>query len=570
MSAEHAITAAMLREAVLEAAEDPVFFCRFFLPHWFPTPMPAFHLGLAALVTRKVSFLSNYPDCHEFLFNHFKYLADPEDDGSELLPIFQRTEDGKIRMVAGPNSAFVIPRGFSKTTLLNALNLAEALTDPTAFCVYVSESSTHAETQLATIRSELEANNLLREAYGVQVPTRASSEKWASKELQLLNGAILIAKGRGSQVRGTLVRARRPNRILLDDVEDKESVSTADQREKTHDWFYSSVIPAGNEMSGAQAGQGQDSLQITVLGTLLGAETLITAVSRDPTFNTVRFGAKLVEDLENLDDSKMLWPYKLNAIDYLRKRRQYAAVGRLAGFSLEFDSTVRNDEDAAFRKSMFYHEPIQRSKLVSVSIAMDPAISDQPGRDHTAIVVAGRREDGVLWVLDVWGGLGIKPREKIDKFFEMYELWKCNIAGIEAQGYQRALIYLMKEEMAHRQKFFMIQAIVQGSAISKDQRILGILQARYHSGYVKHHRRFGQLETQLLDYPNGKKDYADAEAMAFALLGETQMLAAPPDSLITQDEFEPIDSVLPPLYENSNFVFDGGPDPRKGRYGGSF
>lgn len=565
------ISAELLKAATLEAAEDPIFFCRFFLPHWFPTPMPPLHLGLAALVTRKVSWLSKYPDAHPFLLEHFKYSSDPEDDQAPMLPIFQKMEDGRLRMVAGPNNAYIIPRGFSKTTLLNALTLEEAVTDDQTFCVYISESSTHAQTQLANIRAELEANALLRQAYGDQVPTRSDSEKWTSDQLQLLNGSVLVAKGRGSQVRGINVRARRPNKILLDDVEDKESVSTVEQRNKTLDWFYNSVVPAGNEMSGAgAAGVAQEPLQITLLGTLLGAETLLTEASRDPTFNTVRFGAVLKDDHKDLTDADMLWAYKMSAADYMKKRRQYIQVGQLSGFSLEFDSTIRNDEDAHFVRENFYYEPVQRRSLIQVAIAMDPAISDTPGRDHTAIVVAGRDARGVIYVLDVWGGLGIRPRDKINKFFDMFIEWNCTKAGIESQGYQKALIYMLQEEMARRQAFFTVTPIIQSNEISKDARILGILAPRYSNGYIKHHHRFGHLETQLLDYPNGKKDYPDATAMALSLLGETAMLAPPNDpeaKLVTQDQYEPLSAALPPLYPtDSNFYFDGA--VTDDRYGG--
>lgn len=551
----------MLRQAVFEAAEDPAFFCKFFLSEWFPEEMPPFHLGLLALITRKVSFLNKYPDCHEFLLEHFKYMSDPADPTSMELPVFQKTDDGRIRMVAGKNNNLIIPRGFSKTTLNNAVNLYEAVTDGKTFCVYISESSGHAETQLANIRHELESNNILRQAYGDVVPTRADSEKWTSGQLQLKNGAVLLARGRGSQVRGINYRSRRPNRILLDDVEDKESVSTADQRQKTLDWFYGAVTPAGNEMSGATSGKKQEPLQITILGTLLGPETLITSVARDPTFNTVKFGAIL-------PDGQPLWEYKLNRADYDKKRSQYSRVGQLSSFALEYDSVVRVEEDAIFAKQMVQvYIPTQRSDLIQVSQALDPAISDQPGRDHTALVVAGRRaSDGAIWILDEWGGLGKTPREKVDMFFEMSLRWQCDKNGIEAQQYQKALIFLMREEMARRQRFFEITPIVQGSHIRKDDRIVGILAPRYSNGYIRHRRPLPNLEQNLLDWPNGKKDFADAAAMALSLLGETAMTASPGDA-ITQDQYEPLAPPLPSLYGGGNVIFHETPDPYAGRYG---
>ena len=562
------ITDDIIRAAVKESAADPAYFCRFFLRSWFPTEMPPFHLGVLALITRKVSFLENYPDAIPWLLENFLYMADPSDPDSNGLPVFQLDPDGHIFMVAGANNCEIIPRGFSKTTIYNAANLYDCVTDGTTFSVYISESSTHAETQLGNIRHELETNALLRRGYGNLVPTRSNSEKWTNDQLQLLNGAILVARGRGAQVRGINYRARRPNKILLDDVEDKESVSTPEQRKKTVDWFYGAVMPAGNEMSGAaDSNERQENLQITVLGTMLGPETLLTVVSEDPTFNTVRFGATLCIPHDNLTDEEMLWPYKMNARDYMKKRRQYAMVGQLSNFALEFDSSVRADEDAKFaRENVKSYQIIQRSALVQVSMALDPAISDQPGRDHTALVVAGRREDGMLIFLDEWGGLGKKPREKVDAFFEYSGIWQVTKHGIEAQQYQRALIYLMQEEMARRQRFFVIEPIIQGAAVRKDDRIVGILAPRYSNGYIKHRRPLPGLEGNLLDWPNGKKDYADAAAMALTLLGESQMLAAPEGS-ITQDQYEPLAEALPDLYGGESFIFTGQPDPYGGRYG---
>jgi hypothetical protein len=562
------ITDGILREAVHVSAADPAYFCRFFLRAWFPKPMPPFHLGMLALITRKVSFLENYQDAIPWLLENFKYMADPSDPDSNELPVFQLDPDGHIFMVAGANNANIIPRGFSKTTIYNAANLYDCITDGSTFSVYISESSTHAQTQLGNIRHELETNSLLRRAYGDVVPTRSDSEKWTSDQLQLKNGAILVARGRGAQVRGINYRARRPNKILLDDVEDKESVSTPEQRQKTIDWFYGAVMPAGNEMSGAKdSDEGQEALQITVLGTMLGPETLLTTVAQDPTFNTVRFGATLCVPHDHLTDSDMLWPYKMNAADYMKKRRQYAMVGQLSNFALEFDSSVRADEDAKFaRENVKSYQIIQRSALVQVSMALDPAISDQPGRDHTALLVAGRREDGMLIFLDEWGGLGKKPREKIDAFFEYSAIWQVTKHGIEAQQYQRALIYLMQEEMARRQRFFTIEPIIQGAAQRKDDRIVGILAPRYANGYIKHRRPLPGLEGNLLDWPNGKKDYADAAAMALTLLGESQMLVAPEGS-ITQDQYEPLVPALPDLYGGNSFIFTEQPDPHSGRYG---
>ena len=554
----------LLYAAVEKSAHDPAFFCRFFLREWFPTPMPPFHLGMLALKTRKVAFLDDYPDAHEFLLSEFKYLADPSDPESAELNVFMLDSEGKMMMVSGPNTAQIIPRGFSKTTIENAGNLYELLTDGTIFCVYISESQDHAERQLGNVKRQLETNELLRAAYGNVVPTRSDSEKWGASEIQLKNGGILLARGRGSQIRGLNYNARRPNRITLDDVEDKESVATAQQRTKVSDWFYGDVVPAGNEMEEDvifDGGTPQQELQITVLGTLLHAESLLITLQRDITFNHIRFGAKL-------DESRMLWPQKMALKAYTFKKERFRRNGKLAEFAREYDSTIRVEEDALFQfKDITLYQPTKFEDLLIRAMACDPAISDQPGRDHTAISVGGRKENGMLWVLDVWGGLGVTPSQLIEQYFKFQFDYQVHLCGIETQQYQKALVFLMREEMARRQRFFNIIPIFQGSDKNKDDRISGILQPRYSNGYIRHQKPLPLLENQLQDFPNGKKDYADATAMMFALLGETQTLAAPIGS-IGQDEFDPLPPMLPSPYSPGNLqIFTPSRGISRDRYG---
>lgn len=544
----------LLTQAVETSAYNPAYFCKFFLNHLFPGPLAEFQLGLLALLTRKVEWLNEYPFAHEFLLNHFFYSADPDDPTSVQLPVFQMSAESKIIMVCGEHNNWIIPRGFSKTTLMNTANLYDALTDGKTFSVYISKAADHAETQLGNIRAELETNELLREAYGNVVPTRADIEKWQSDQIQLKNGAIVVARGRGGQVRGLNFRGRRPNKINLDDVEDLKSVKSPTVRKETEDWFYADVEKAGQVMEGAIGEEwAQEPLQINNLATLLGAESLAMTLSKDPKFNTVRMGAKLTDDP---DDTRMLWSYKLSYETYAADRARHAKLGKLGNFSKEMDSTIRVAEDTIF-PHLFMREPAERKDFVTVGMAMDPAISDQPGADSASIIVAGRKENGAIWMLDEWGGRGKTPREKIDAFFDLHMKWQPTHHGIETQAYQKALIFLMREEMARRQYFFHIVPILQGSDTTKEERIVGILSPRYLSGYIKHLRPLAGLEGNLLDWPNGKKDFADAAAMALSLLGESQMLALPEEAL-GKNEYAPQEDKLPPVYSSvSNYILHG-------------
>lgn len=559
----------LLAAAMERGAYDPAFWLRFFLKHWFPSPFPAFHLGIIALQTKKVEWLNDdiYRDAHDFLLNEFKYAADPQDPTSVELPVFRRNEAGKIVMVSSDHNNVIVPRGFSKTTLTNGLNLYDCCTDGRLFCVYISKSAEHAETQLQNIKIELETNELLRVAYGNLVPTRADVEKWQADQMQLTNGAILVARGKGGQVRGLNYRARRPNKIVLDDVEDDGLVESVTERKKTERWFYASVEKAGQVMEGAASEEwAQADLQIINLGTLLGAECLMMTLSKDPKFNTVRFGAKLRYD--DPDDTRMLWPYKMSHALYTKERDRHRKIGKLAEFTRELDSAIRIADDTLF-PNLFIYQPTTRDLLASVSIFCDPAISDQPDRDHTAIVVAGRRQsDGALWALDEWGGVGKTPTEMLDAYFRLHQKWQCTLAGFEAQAYQKVLAFLLREEMAKRRYWFVAQPVIRGSKVTKDDRIVGLLSPRYLAGFLRHLRPFPGIEGNVGDWPNGKKDYADALASALALLGETGALVIPEEER-EKGEYAPVADVLPPIYTTvSNRIIKGGPvhDRMRTRY----
>ena len=558
-------TKTLLRGAVERSARDPAYFLRFFLPHWFPSEIPPFHLGLIALATRKVSFLNDpsYAYAHDFLLKHFTYEPDVRDTTStpKNVPVFVQ-DKGRIKLNdPGAHLNEVVPRGFSKTTLLKGITIYDILTDANMFVVFISASAEHSTAQVSDIKGELESNERLRLAYGDQVSTRADNESWTSREIQLKKGSVLLARGRGGQVRGLTRNGRRPNKIVLDDVEDDESIATAEQREKTLNWFYASVVPAGQLMEGAVgADWAQAPLQIINLGTLLGSECLVRSLTSDPEFRTIRFGAKVA-------DGVMLWPYKMSEATYDRMRDRWRTTGRLGEFTREYDSSIRVSDESIF-PNVFIYQPTTRADLIAVAQALDPAISDKKKACDTALIVAGRRaSDGALWFLDEWGGLGKSPRDKIDAMFEMHLKWQTTHNGIEAVQYQAALIHLMREEMARRQLFFHIEPIKQGSDDRKVTRITGILSPRYSNGYIRHLRPLSKLETNIADWPNGKMDYADAAAMALTLLGETSGLVME-GALDPEPEHDDM-PLMPEMYQQiGNYVLRRS-DTRlaRGRYG---
>jgi hypothetical protein len=537
--------------------EDPCFFMRSFFPQWFSFPMPWVHRGVLAILSRQTDWLLKFGEeiwpggkgvwneqQLDKILRHFVWRSDPEDSTSPLVPLFEaeRSADGtigRLNLAVSDRMLIIMPRGVSKTTLLNAHNIREILNHEISFLVYLSETATHAEQQLENIKRTLETNALIQAVYGLKRPERSSIERWTQSLIETTDGVVVAAKGRGGQVRGMNHQGKRPDSIVFDDIEDKESVKTEEQRDKTRTWLKADVEPALPQI---KKGVGR----IVGLGTVLHHDSLLLTLSRDPEWVTVRFGAVDPE-------GDMLWNHYMTKEQFYAKRRSFQRIGKLAEFNMEYQSSTKSEGDNSKFPSAFTYQHEELTGLPGRAIVIDPAISDKKDSDYCAFGVVGMTEKGKIHVLDVYMERGMSPQQQVDKYFELKFKWDCNKHGVESVAYQLALIHLLREEMFRRGKsmgpssYFEIEPITHGRT-GKTERVEGILSTRYTAGYITHERHFPLYEEQLLDWPNGKKDGPDVVAMAVQLLDPFAAYAFDPESedadKLAKDQFEPLDEFL--------------------------
>lgn len=508
---------------------DPVKFLKFYLPDQFPKEIPWVHRGILAIATRKTDFLLRYGELDK-IFSHFTWKEDPDDPDSVEHPIFIPTynEDGdivRIDMEVTKYTELMMPRGSSKTTLMGlGVPLYKIVYGENNFIVYISETATAAALQMDAVKGELEGNDRLKFMFGDLVPDKQSTKKWTAEFFQTTTNIIVTCRGRGGQIRGLNVRGKRPDLVIVDDIENEESVKTDDQRLKTKNWFYKALLPCLDAMN--------DEAGIIALGTLLHRESLLMSLSRDPDWTSLLFGA--------LDrDGDPLWPLYMDLKKYERVKLSYGRNGMLSAFYMEYMSQIRSAEEAKFKPEFFIVDPFILQELIASSQVIDPAISENEGSDYCAVVNAGITSKGLIGCIDTWYKIGAHPREQVDIFFEKSRLHKPTRHGVEAIAYQKALCFLLQEEMGRQNYFFVIEEIRHGNT-AKDERISGILQPRYANYYIRHLRKFPMLETQLLDFPKGKKDLPDAFAMAVALLTPYAGAAIEVDDYTEEDSYEPL------------------------------
>lgn len=520
-------------DALLELCyADPEEFCVTFLPDKFSKKMPWVHKGILAIITGRIDWLLQKCTLEELdkISRHFTWKLDPNDENSPEHPLFKiaLSPEGlpvRIDMERAKFTSIVMPRGFSKTTLVGlACILYKILYQEHKFIVYVSETARAADLQLGNVKYELATNPLIQLCFGNIKPARDSELKWTANFFQTMTGIVVASRGRGAQIRGLNVNGQRPDIILVDDVEDKESVKTVEQREKTREWFFGDLMPALPAMD--------PEATIMCLGTVLHNEALLMVLENDPEWTSLRFGA-------TDRDGAPLWEDNMPLAALERKKQSYALAGLLHAYYMEYESTLRAAESSKF-SGPFLVKPEWRGELDCVAMALDPAISAKAGADFCSIAVAGITTKGFILLLDIWMQTGVPPDQQVDMFYALDKQWDVQRHGVETIAYQAALVYLIRGEMFRRKRYFVINEIKHGNT-RKDERILGILQPRYKNGFIGHLRRFPEYESQLLDFPNGKKDGPDAFAMAITLLDPYAANMADPESNdLAANEYEPL------------------------------
>jgi len=152
------------------------------------------------------------------------------------------------------------------------------------FILLISETVGQAEDFLDDIKSELLNNDRLREDF--PEACGKGEQRWRNDDVILRNGVRLYALGCGGKTRGRKHRSKRPDLILLDDVESRDSVESETTRDKLwHQWLNKEVV---------KAGKTDGSTDIIVLGTILHEDSLLSKLldrNQAPDWQRKRFRA---------------------------------------------------------------------------------------------------------------------------------------------------------------------------------------------------------------------------------------------------------------------------------------
>ena len=471
---------------------DTQLFGSVYLPHYFSLKAPSFHKELGKLWHKRIM------KC---------------DDAEKSLTM------------KGSRLAIAAPRGHAKSTVMSLQNvLHAALYGYKRYILLISDTESQAVSFLDCIKSELEDNEKILEDFGAQ-----KGKIWKSSSIVLTNGCRIEALGSGQKIRGRRNGERRPDLIILDDIENDEDVRSPEQRRKLESWYFSAVSKAGDYYT-----------DIVIIGTILHKDSLLSHLLKNPVYTSRVYKAvmafsqsekwavwenimcNLADDdrvkkagryfalnkAEMLDGTKVLWREKL---PYNELMLMKLSDGE-AAFNTEMQNNPIDRSTALFPQGWFsYYNPFDVDFSADFEFYgyCDPSLGKSASSDFSAIITLAKdRKNGIFYVenadimrrhpdriiadiIENAKRIGSKYGKRLTSF------------GIETNQFQ----WMLKEELAKEsaRAGLYLPIIEVNSTGDKTMRIQS-LQPFIKNGYIRFQQNQTLLLEQLWDFPYGAHD----------------------------------------------------------------
>lgn len=160
-----------------------------------------------------------------------------------LQAIWQLVCTASLETAGKPKYAIGIPRGFSKTILLKLYVVWLVLFSDRRFILVVCNTATHAENFIADVQDMLSCESIT----SIFGDWRVGMEKDRA-ELKKFNfrGRNIILAGIGSEgsVRGLNIKYRRPDIVLMDDMQNREQAENPVVANALFDWMLGTLMKA--------------------------------------------------------------------------------------------------------------------------------------------------------------------------------------------------------------------------------------------------------------------------------------------------------------------------------------
>lgn len=329
------------------------------------------------------------------------------------------------------------------------------------FVIIVGNTQRQAKQHHANIKQilEHEQHSLLRSDLG---PFKEESDEWGAYSLVIPKyNAKILSVSTEQSIRGIRYNEHRPDLIILDDIEDSQSVKTKDNRDKLYNWVTTEIIPAGHL-----------NTRLFAVGNMLHPDSLMMRLknyTEDNLNNSVFRRYPIIDE-----EGTIAWPGKFSDLEAVEAERR--RIGNEVAWQKEFMLNPVEEDWQVFRKEWIHNYdmiPEYNSYTSTVFTAVDLAISEKQTADYTAMVsvmVVGYDKNQKVYVyanpvnkrMDF--PTAIKEAVQLSKFLGHGRPTKMVVEDV---AYQRAFVQELKQYNVPAESF-------KPNGLDKKARAIGI------------------------------------------------------------------------------------------------
>ena len=240
--------------------------------------------------------------------------------------------------------------------------------------VLVGKSEDSATRLLADLQQELSYNDLYIHDFGKQI----KEGNWAEGEFTTTDNCYFTALGRGQSPRGIKNRGRRPDYIIIDDIDDDEMVLNEKRVRKATEWVLSALFGA------MEAGRGR----FILVGNRIAKDSILSRIAKRP---------GIYHTVVNILDRKGKPSWSENyTLEEIRALRDFAGE---RNFQKEYMNNPMT-EGAVFRtQDIRYGKMLPLREYRQLVCYTDPSFKNSATADYKATMLVGKTPDGHFHVL---------------------------------------------------------------------------------------------------------------------------------------------------------------------------
>lgn len=463
----------------------------------------------------------------KFCKYYFPIFFDPDNGGAEFGWFHKKAAK---EIIADPNVFAVLewPREHAKSVFADIfLPLYLKAKGEVTGMVIASANRHKASGLLSDIQAQFESNQRYINDFGEQY----NFGNWSEGHFVTRDGIGFWAIGKGESPRGLREEEKRPNFLVIDDLDDDEEVRNPDRVEKSLDWLRGALIGAMALLQSRILMVGNRISKNSILSNIVGD------VNEDDIKNPDIFHLKVFA-LENPkthaeDQSETGVPAWKERYDRKTLQKRFAKVGYRMTQREYFHRQV--EQGKVFKNEwLIFSKCPKISDFDAIVTYNDPSFKDSKKNDYKAIVCVGKLGNR-WWLIDCWVRQATRNAMVVAHYdmHERIEKEKPKILKhfIEANFIQDIIIADYVTESENRK--YML-------AINEDKRDKPNKQGRIESMSVYFERSlvtindklketfdWQNFKDQLIGFPNAHDDAPDAFEGAMFKLRELSQKSAP-------------------------------------------